>query len=117
MVGAADGKDFQATAQAITLDHLVLLANRHIKQLSDRYIIQKNNSGLKDKKLELEIIDLHQADITRPMKSLSGGESFLISFGACTGFVRFGKQKPPYQHFVYRRGLWLVKPRCPRNGN
>jgi exonuclease SbcC len=110
VVGAADGKDFRATAQAITLDHLVLLANRHIKQLSDRYIIQKNNSGLKDKELELEIIDLHQADITRPMKSLSGGESFLISLALALGLSDLASKNRPINTLFIDEGFGSLSP-------
>jgi exonuclease SbcC len=110
VVGAADGKDFRATAQAITLDHLVLLANQHIKQLSDRYIIQKNNSGLKDKELELEIIDLHQADITRPMKSLSGGESFLISLALALGLSDLASKNRPINTLFIDEGFGSLSP-------
>lgn len=110
VVGAADGKDFRATAQAITLDHLVLLANQHIKQLSDRYVIQKNNSGLKDKELELEIVDLHQADVVRPMKSLSGGESFLISLALALGLSDLASKNRPINSLFIDEGFGSLSP-------
>ena len=37
--------------------------------------------------LGLEIIDLHQASATRPMESLSGGESFLASLALALGLT------------------------------
>lgn len=110
VVGAADGKDFRATAQAITLDYLVLLANQHIRQLSDRYIIQKNNSGLKDKELELEIVDLHQADAVRPMKSLSGGESFLISLALALGLSDLASKNRPINSLFIDEGFGSLSP-------
>lgn len=110
IVGSADGKDFRATAQAITLDHLVLLANRHIRQLSDRYTIQKNSSGIKDKELELEIVDEHQADAVRPMKSLSGGESFLVSLALALGLSDLASKNRPIGSLFIDEGFGSLSP-------
>lgn len=110
IVGSADGKDFRATAQAITLDHLVLLANRHIRQLSDRYTIQKNSSNTKDKELELEIVDEHQADAVRPMKSLSGGESFLVSLALALGLSDLASKNRPIGSLFIDEGFGSLSP-------
>jgi len=59
----------------LTLDHLLHLANRHLLRLQGRYQLQRKSSG----ELELEIIDTWQADVARDTRTLSGGESFLVS--------------------------------------
>lgn len=51
------------------------LANRHLERLHGRYLLQRKTSG----ELELEIVDTWQADVTRDTRTLSGGESFLVS--------------------------------------
>lgn len=75
LIGQADGKKFRIFAQGLTLNKLVYLANQHLKQLNGRYLIQKSS----DQDLELIIVDTYQADNTRSMNTLSGGESFLVS--------------------------------------
>jgi len=49
--------------------------------LSERYRLRRIEGG----ELTLEIVDRHQADATRPMQSLSGGESFLVSLALALG--------------------------------
>lgn len=81
LIGSADGKKFSKFAQGLTLARLTELANRHLKKLSDRYRISKSA----EKDLELQIIDAYQADVVRPMTTLSGGESFLVSLSLALG--------------------------------
>ncbi|MEJ0004246.1 MAG: SbcC/MukB-like Walker B domain-containing protein [Pararobbsia sp.] len=59
----------------LTLDHLIHLANRQLTRLHGRYQLNRRRSG----ELELEVIDTWQGDIARDTRTLSGGESFLVS--------------------------------------
>ena len=59
-------------------------ANRHLSQLNPRYSICRAADG-ETGDLELEILDHDQADVARPMRSLSGGESFLASLALALG--------------------------------
>jgi exonuclease SbcC len=75
LIGSADGKKFRIYAQGLTLDYLIHLANLQLKQLHKRYQLQRKV----DVALEIEVIDTWQADSLRDTKTLSGGESFLVS--------------------------------------
>lgn len=75
LIGSADGAKFRRFAQGLTLAHLVYLANIQLTRLHGRYQLQANN----DDNLALEVIDTWQADAVRDTKTLSGGESFLVS--------------------------------------
>ncbi|MDM8347496.1 SbcC/MukB-like Walker B domain-containing protein [Pseudomonas sp. sp1636] len=75
LIGSADGAKYRKFAQGLTLDHLVYLANQQLQRLHGRYQLARRSSG----ELELEVIDTWQADIARDTKTLSGGESFLVS--------------------------------------
>ncbi|MGE8362658.1 exonuclease subunit SbcC [Pseudomonas sp.] len=75
LIGSADGAKFRKFAQGLTLDHLVYLANQQLERLHGRYQLSRKGSG----ELELEVIDTWQADVARDTRTLSGGESFLVS--------------------------------------
>ncbi|SFP96854.1 SbcC/MukB-like Walker B domain-containing protein [Pseudomonas borbori] len=75
LIGSADGAKYRKFAQGLTLDHLVYLANQQLERLHGRYQLARRGSG----ELELEVIDTWQADVARDTKTLSGGESFLVS--------------------------------------
>lgn len=89
LIGSADGKKFSRFAQGLTLARLTELANRHLLRLSDRYSILKSA----EKDLELQIIDGYQADVVRPMSTLSGGESFLVSLALALGLSDLASRK------------------------
>ncbi|ASP47104.1 AAA family ATPase [Cognaticolwellia beringensis] len=75
LIGAADGAKFRRFAQGLTLSHLVYLANQQLNKLHGRYQLQRQESD----SLALEVLDTWQADSVRDTKTLSGGESFLVS--------------------------------------
>ncbi len=75
LIGSAKGDKFRRFAQGLTLDHLVWLANRQLDRLHGRYLLQRRLSD----ELELEVVDTWQADATRDTRTLSGGESFIVS--------------------------------------
>lgn len=83
LIGAKNGKPFRAFAQSLTLDKLVLFANRYLSAFMDkRYYLQKrtmDHSTTPDEWLEIDIVDTFQFNNTRPVHTLSGGESFLVS--------------------------------------
>jgi exonuclease SbcC len=75
LIGSADGAKFRKFAQSLTLAHLVYLANQQLERLHARYQLQCQQSEA----LTLEVLDTWQADSVRDTKTLSGGESFLVS--------------------------------------
>ena len=83
LIGSHDGSKFRRYAQGISLDILSRHANRHLEKLSDRYRICRDEQEA----LNLQIEDLHQAGVKRPMVSLSGGESFLVSLALALGLA------------------------------
>ena len=75
LIGSAQGDKFRKFAQSLTLAHLVYLANQQLLRLHARYQLQCQPSDT----LSLEVLDTWQADTVRDTKTLSGGESFLVS--------------------------------------
>ncbi|MEO3989776.1 exonuclease subunit SbcC [Pseudocitrobacter cyperus] len=75
LIGSREGDKFRKFAQGLTLDNLVWLANDQLSRLHGRYLLQRKASEA----LELEVVDTWQADAVRDTRTLSGGESFLVS--------------------------------------
>ncbi len=75
LIGSAKGDKFRKYAQGLTLDHLVYLANQQLEKLHGRYLLNRKVG----EELSLEVLDTWQGDTARDIRTLSGGESFLVS--------------------------------------
>ncbi|WP_422139265.1 AAA family ATPase [Endozoicomonas sp. ALC020] len=75
LIGSAKGDKFRKFAQGLTLDHLIYLANQQLQRLHGRYQLHRKAVEA----LSMEVIDTWQGDTARDIKTLSGGESFLVS--------------------------------------
>jgi exonuclease SbcC len=75
LIGSADGAKYRRFAQGLTLQQLVMLANQQLQLLHNRYQLARHPTA----ELELQVLDTWQADVARDTKTLSGGESFLVS--------------------------------------
>ncbi len=75
-IGSADGKKFTIYAQEIVLQNLLILANQRLKKLSGRYFFSKNKGDDGD---DLYVVDSYMGNVRRSVRTLSGGESFLMS--------------------------------------
>ncbi|MCE7576322.1 AAA family ATPase [Aliivibrio fischeri] len=75
LIGSQKGDKFRKFAQGLTLENLVYLANKQLTRLHGRYELKRKASD----GLELQVLDTWQGDVVRDTKTLSGGESFLVS--------------------------------------
>jgi exonuclease SbcC len=89
VIGSADGKVFRRYVQSLTLDALVVGANRHLRGLARRYQLQRAPGS----DLELQIADMDQGAEVRSVNSLSGGESFLVSLALALGLSSLSTRK------------------------
>jgi exonuclease SbcC len=104
LIGSADGSVFARFAQGLTLERLTILANRHLVQLNPRYSIRRAADG-EAGDLELEILDHYQADAARPMRSLSGGESFLVSLALALGLSELASGRTSIESLFIDEGF------------
>ncbi|QKG56925.1 AAA family ATPase [Hymenobacter sp. BRD128] len=105
-IGSAKGDKFSQFAQGLTLSHLARLANLRLRQLTPRYTILKTPT----RNLELLIIDHDQADTVRPMASLSGGESFLVSLALALGLSELAGYKARIESLFIDEGFGTLDP-------
>ncbi|WP_028374693.1 AAA family ATPase [Leeuwenhoekiella sp. MAR_2009_132] len=76
LIGDATGNKFNDFAQDLTLAQLLQLANKRLVQLTDRYRIDQPTGDEDD---SLVAIDEHMGGQRRSIKTLSGGETFILS--------------------------------------
>ncbi len=81
LIGSRDGAKYRRFAQSLTLDHLISLANAQLERLHNRFQLTRKM----DAELEIAVIDTWQADAQRDTRTLSGGESFLVSLALALG--------------------------------
>ena len=76
LIGSSTGNTFRKYAQEYTLDMLLQYANVQMRYLNRRYTLQRIPNSL-----SLQVVDNDMGAEVRSVYSLSGGESFLVSFG------------------------------------
>ncbi len=82
LIGDAKGATFKKLAQQFHLQMLVELANQQLAALTPRYQLRCIEDSL-----GLTIVDHYMNDEVRPVLSLSGGESFLVSLALALGIA------------------------------
>jgi exonuclease SbcC len=80
-IGSADGDKFRTFAQSLAFDLLVRQANIQLQKMSGRYLLCQD----KEQQLEFNVIDNYQGGVVRSTKTLSGGESFIVSLSLALG--------------------------------
>ena len=82
LIGDAQGNKFAKFAQELTLQQVMRLANGHLDRLTDRYLVKHVKTDTLD---ELFVVDTYHGNAERSVKTLSGGESFLVSLSLALG--------------------------------
>jgi exonuclease SbcC len=75
LIGSSDGDAFVVFAQSLTLDLLLIEANRRLAELVRRYRLERNPGG----EMDFVVVDLDLGGSRRGLQTLSGGETFLVS--------------------------------------
>lgn len=88
LFGSQTGSKFKEIAQGYTLDILVAYANKHLEELSKRYLLQRIPDTL-----ALQVIDQDMLGEVRTVHSLSGGESFLVSLALALGLASLSSNR------------------------
>ncbi|MCL1936914.1 MAG: hypothetical protein FWF52_00780 [Candidatus Azobacteroides sp.] len=90
LIGSADGKKYRNFAQALTFENLIVLANRQLKKMSERYILKQVDDWMNP--FELSVIDKFQNCDERTAQNLSGGEKFIVSLALALGLANMASR-------------------------
>ncbi len=100
LLGSATGNKFKTIAQGYTLDVLLGYANKHLEELTMRYKLEKIPNTL-----ALQVIDNDMLGEVRPVHSLSGGESFLISLSLALGLSSLSSNRMKIESLFIDEGF------------
>lgn len=105
LIGVGDGDEFKRYAQLYNLDRLVAKANHHLAQLAPRYRLVGAETDKGDRRLAFSVADDWQAGRVRPLTTLSGGESFLVSLALALGLSDFRSVRMPIETLLLDEGF------------
>lgn len=106
-IGDSEGKKFSTFAQGLTLSRLIALSNKRLTELSDRYLLDKPNEKEDD---ELMVIDQYIGNERRSVKTLSGGETFLISLSLALALSDLASRNVRLESLFIDEGFGTLDP-------
>ncbi len=105
VIGDAQGTTFKKIAQEYHLQILVQLANQQLAPLSTRYELRTIPDSL-----GLLIVDHDMNDEVRPVLSLSGGETFLVSLALALGIAAMASGSTKLESLFIDEGFGTLDP-------
>ncbi|MCA3015703.1 MAG: AAA family ATPase [Myxococcaceae bacterium] len=87
LIGMNNGERFAVVVQALNLQRLLGYANQHLSRFMPRYQLEQVNHVDHGPQLDFRVVDLSQQGAARSIKSLSGGESFVVSLALALGLA------------------------------
>ncbi len=107
LIGDSTGKKFNDFAQDLSLSQLLQLANIRLKDLSDRYRIDKPSEDEDD---SLVAIDEHMGGQRRSVKTLSGGETFILSLSMALALSDLASKNVEINSLFIDEGFGTLDP-------
>ena len=107
LVGDRTGNKFNDFAQDLSLSRLINLANIRLKDLSDRYLIDKPTEEEDD---GLVAIDEHMGGQRRSVKTLSGGETFILSLSMALALSDLASKNVEINSLFIDEGFGTLDP-------
>jgi len=99
-IGDQTGNKYAKFAQNISLKHLIFLANQRLSRLTDRYLLKMTE--IED---DFRVLDLYQAGIDRSVKTLSGGETFIVSLALALSLSDMASQNVKLESLFIDEGF------------
>jgi exonuclease SbcC len=115
MLGGKEGRLFNEFAQSLTLRLLLRKANKLLKDLTDRYVLisEKDAEGQQNTPegyLDIWVRDHYKGASERPVKNLSGGETFLVSLALSLALSEFASRNVELKSLFIDEGFGTLDP-------
>jgi exonuclease SbcC len=105
LIGKNDGQEFRLFAQSLNLADLIRHANVHLARLAPRYELVQALDGKDQPRIAFAVRDAWQAGETRPLTTLSGGETFLVSLSLALALAEYNTAKLPIETLLLDEGF------------
>ena len=106
-IGDATGKNFSTFAQSLTLKKLIILSNERLRKLNDRYLL---DTPLDEEDDDLIIIDTWLGEERRSVKTLSGGETFIVSLALALALSDLASKNVKIESLYIDEGFGSLDP-------
>ncbi len=106
-IGDATGKNFSTFAQSLTLKKLIILSNERLRKLNDRYLL---DIPLEEEDDDLIIIDTYLGEERRSVKTLSGGETFIVSLALALALSDLASKNVKIESLYIDEGFGSLDP-------
>jgi len=106
VIGSHNGNKFRMFVQNFQFQVLLDQANAYLRRLRQRYRLLPVPGA----DLELQVLDHDLADTIRPISTLSGGETFLVSLALALGLAAMSANKVTVKSLFIDEGFGTLDP-------
>jgi exonuclease SbcC len=105
LIGSNQGEAFQKFAQTLNLAELIDKANTHLKALAPRYALVPAFDANGEPLVAFHIRDEYHGGEVRPLATLSGGETFLVSLSLALALADYRTLRMPIETLLLDEGF------------
>lgn len=110
LIGDATGNKFSNFVQDLTLEQLIGFANKRLLEFSDRYLLDIPTAHEAEKSDTLKIIDGYMGNVRRSVRTLSGGETFLVSLAMAFALSDIASRNVSIESLFIDEGFGTLDP-------
>ncbi|WP_026449973.1 AAA family ATPase [Aequorivita capsosiphonis] len=110
LIGDATGNKFSNFVQDLTLEQLIGFANKRLSEFSDRYLLDIPTSQEAEKSDTLKIFDKYMGNARRSVRTLSGGETFLVSLAMAFALSDIAARNVKIESLFIDEGFGTLDP-------
>jgi exonuclease SbcC len=105
LIGVRDGQQFQRFAQLLNLEELVRKASARLGRIAPRYQLVPAHDPRGEMQLAFAVRDEWHGGVERPITTLSGGESFLVSLALALALADYRAVRMPIETLLLDEGF------------
>ncbi len=110
LIGDAKGNKFSNFVQDLTLEQLIGFANNRLSEFSDRYLLDIPTAEEAEKSDTLKIFDKYMGNARRSVRTLSGGETFLVSLSMAFALSDIAARNVKIESLFIDEGFGTLDP-------
>ena len=110
LIGDLNGNKFSNFVQDLTLEQLIGFANKRLEEFSDRYLLDIPTVDEAEKSDTLKVFDKYMGNARRSVRTLSGGETFLVSLAMAFALSDIAARNVKIESLFIDEGFGTLDP-------